>query len=214
MASNTVVDRPLVAALSGFTLPTRGKRSEVLTLEVVEDWQPPSLPRTSHAVGPCTASPEDTDSTPVQELVDEQDSSLEADLQLELELAEGLADLNTPAPGPSRQPRSCTPDVANMVANASPSRPPAHNTFEAAEQSPPARASAKGEEEIVGCKPTEQPHKTGKRVNPPQVSPATEDLPARKPVVSFKKKAAELARSTGRLLVSSESRPPDRKSVV
>ena len=198
------MDRPLIAAPSGFTLPTRGKRSEVLTLEVVEDWQPSSLPSSSHTGDPRKALPGDVDNYSIQGSADEQDDSLEADLQLELELAEGLADLDTPVPGPSRRVRSNTPDVVGEVANASPpSQHPTHPTFKVAEQPPLAHASVKGKEGVVDC----EPHKTGKQASPPQVSPTTGDLPARKPVVSFKKKATELARATGKLLAPSKPLP-------
>ena len=161
-ANDTPVDRPLIAAPSGFTLPTYGKRSEFLTLEVVEDWQA------------------------VQEL--------EADLQLEAELAEGLADLNPPALGPS-----CAPGTENSSMNTSPSpRPSAHLKLEVVEQ-----PSAE-----VGCKPVEPPHKSGKHATPPQV-PST-----CKPTVSFKEKVAELARSTGRLPPPSKPSPSHNPSAI
>jgi hypothetical protein len=120
-----------IAAPSGFTPPTRVKRSESLTLEVVEDWQPSSVTSTSRTDGPHTALLESKGRRPRQEVTGEQDDSLEADLQLEAELAKGLADLDTPVPGPSRQPRSRAPDVANSPTNALPvSRPPARLELE------------------------------------------------------------------------------------
>lgn len=206
--NNTAVDKPLIAIPSEFTLPVRGKRSEFLTLEVVEDWQPLPLPSASHTDGPQTAPPEDVDRPFTQELTSAEDDPLEADLQLERELAQGLADLKTPAPGPPRQLRSPTPDVANSAANASPSpRPPVHLKLEVVERPSPARTSVKGKGRMVDPQPVERLHKTGKRADPPRVSLAIEDPPTRKPTVSFKAKASELARSAGRLLTASKPHP-------
>ena len=178
--SITAVDQPLIAAPSGFTLPARGKRSEFLTLEVIEDWQP------------------------TQEPTSAQDDFLEADLQLERELAQGLADLNTPAPSPPRQLRSHTPDVANVAPSP---QPPVHPKLEVIGQRSSARMSAKGKGKMVDTQPAERLHKTGKRADPPRVSLAIEDPPTRKPTVSFKAKASELARSAGRLLTASKPLP-------
>jgi len=102
-----------------------------------------------------------------------------ADLRPETELAKGLTDVNTPIPGPSRQPRSRAPDVANPLPSTQPSV-----------------------------------HKIWKRANPPRVSPAAEDPPTHKPTVSFKEKATELARSTGRLLAPSKPLPPRNLPVL
>lgn len=186
-AGNTVVDRPLIAAPSGFTLPTRGKRSEFLTLEVVEDWQPPSHQPTS------------------------QDDSLEADLQLEAELAEALADLTTPVPGPPQPPRSRTPNTVGSTGteNVSPStQPPAHLKLEVVERPPAAHTSTKGKGKMADRKLAEGPHRIGKRAVPLQVSSAINDQPTRKPRVSFKEKATEVARSTRRLLAPSKPLAP------
>jgi len=202
--NNAVVDRPLIATPSGFTLPSCGKRSEFLTLEVVEDWQPSSLPAASHTNDPQTALPGDVDRRFTQGSTSAQHDSIEADLQLERELAQGLADLNTPAPGPPQQLRSRTPDVAH----ASPSpRVPIHLESEAVEQPSPARTSVKGKGKMVDHQPAEQLHKTGKRADPPRVSLAIEDPLIHKPKVSFKAKASELMRSAGRLLAASKPLP-------
>jgi len=207
-AKNTTPDRPLIAATSGFTLPTRGKRSEFLTLEVIEDWQPSSLPSASHIDDRQTALPEDTDRRLTQGPAEEEDDS-DADLQLEVELAEGLADLNSPVPGPSQQPRSCTPDAADRVTNVSPStRPPVNLKLEVIEYPSPVRTSVKGKGKVVDHKPAERPHKLVKRVDPPQVSSVIKEPPTRKPKVSFQEKAVELARSKGRLLAPSKSLAP------
>ncbi|KAF9652315.1 hypothetical protein BDM02DRAFT_3183707 [Thelephora ganbajun] len=207
---DTAVDRPLIASVSGFTLPTRGELSEFLTLEVVEDWQPPSLPSTSHPNGAHAALPENIDSRFDQELSGERDDSFEAELQLEIELAEGLADLNTPAPGPSRHPQPRTPNATNT---SPPARSPVHLEFEVVEQPSLARTFVNGNAKMVDRDPTERPHKIRKRADPPRVSLIIEDSPTRKPTVSFKEKAIELARSTGRLLPSSKPLPPRNPTV-
>jgi len=207
-AKNTTLDRPLIAATSGFTLPTRGKRSEFLTLEVIEDWQPSSLPSASHIDDRQTALPEDTDCRLTQGQAEEEDDS-DADLQLEVELAEGLADLNSPAPGPSQQPRSCTPDAADRVTNVSPSiRPPVNLKLEVIEYPSPVRTSVKGKGKVVDHKPAERPHKLVKHADPPQVSSVIKEPPTRKPKVSFQEKAVELARSKGRFLAPPKSLAP------
>ena len=205
-AKNTTLDRPLTAATSGFTLPTRGKRSEFLTLEVIEDWQPSSLPSASHIGDRQTALLEGTDCRLAQGPADEEDDSFDADLQLEAELAEGLADLNTPVPGPSQQPRSCTPNVADRVTNLSPStRPPLNLKLEVIEYPSPVRTSVEGKEKVVNQKPVERPHKLVKHADTPRASSVIKEPPTRKPKVSFQEKAVELARSKGRLLVPSKS---------
>ena len=208
-AKNTTLDRPLTAATSGFTLPTRGKRSEFLTLEVIEDWQPSSLPSTSQIGDRQTALPEGIDCRLAQGPFDEEDDSFDADLQLEAELAEGLADLNTPVPGPSQQPRSRTPNVADRVTNVSPStRPPVSLKLEVIEYPSPVRTSVEGKGKAVDQKPVERPHELVKHADPPQVSSVIKEPPTRKPKVSFQAKAVELARSKGRLLAPSKSLAP------
>ena len=172
-----MVDQPLVAGPSTITLPSRGKRSESLALEVVEDWRPSSPQSTSYA----------SDRHVCQGLVDERDRDLEADLQLEVELTQGLGDLKSPVPGPSR--------------------------LEVVEQPSPARTSAKGKGKMVERGTVERPRKTGKRAVPSQVS-AVEDPQTRKPTVSFKAKATELARSTGRLLAPSKPLPPRNPTAI
>ena len=210
--TSIAVDRPLIAAQSGFTLPIRGKRSKFLTLEVVEDWQPSTPPSASHAGDPHTVLHEDLEHRLVQELVGEQDDSLEADLQLEVELAEGLANLDTLVPGPSRQPRSRISNRKNCVADASSrTRLPAHLKLEVVEQPSPARTSMKGRGKMTDREPSEWPRKIGEHANPPR---AFNDQPTRKPTVSFKKKATELARSTGRLLAPSKPLPPRKAAVT
>jgi len=207
------VDRPLIAASSGFTLPTRGKRSDFLTLEVVEDWEPSSLPATPLAVR--TAPHEDLDHFLVQEPASEQDDSHEADLQLAAELAEGLASLNTPAPGPSRRQRSWIPNGGNSGANSSPPiRPPAHPKLGVVEQPSPARTPVKGKGMVTDREPAERPRKVRKYVDPPRAPSPIDDQPTRKPTVSFKKKATELARLTGRLLPPSKPLPPHNTTTI
>jgi len=198
-------DRPLIAASSGFTLPTRGKRSELLTLEIVEDWRPLSLPPATRA------------NDALHEGLDHrlQDSSLEADLQLEAELAKGLANLVPLVPGPSRRPRSRIQNGTKNTADAAPStRPSVHPKLEVAERPSPMRTSAKGKGRVVDREAVEQSHKIGKRANPPRVSPAIDGQPTRKPTVSFKKKATELARSTGKPLAPSKPLPPRNPTAI
>ena len=184
--TTTVADRPLVAAPSGFTLPTLGKRSEFLTLEVVEDWQPTSLPPTSHTNDPHAPLSEDTGGNPTRDLVGEQEESLDADLQLELELARGLADINTPIPDPSRQPTH-KPDAVGNAAKAPPPTQLPVRLEDAVEQPLPTRASVGGQGDVVD----------------PSVS-------THKPKVSFKEKAAELTR---RSLAPSKLLPPRNSSI-
>ena len=90
----------------------------------------------------------DLPETPDLRLASEEDDSFEADLQLEAELEEALAESNTPLPSPSRQ----------------------------------------------------QGSPTSKHADPLPVSLVTEDPRTRKPKVSFREKAAELARSKGGLI--------------
>ena len=203
-ASNTTADLPLIAAPFGFTLPTRRKRFEFLTLEVIEDRQPSPLPYAS-CNDPRTTIPEDADPRLSRELAVKQDDSFEADLQLEAELAEGLANLDTPVPGPSRQQQSPTPDVADSATSVFMSaRPPVHLEFEVVKGPSPTRTSVKGKGKIVGKKPEEMPHNPIKRANLPRVSSTIEGPPTRKSTISFKEKAAELARTTGRLFTPSK----------
>ena len=123
--------------------------------------------------------------------------------------------MNTPIPGPSQKPRSRTFEVANTAADTpSSSQPPVHLRLEVAEHPSSKGASVKGKGRIVYREPTEQPHKVGKQTNPPRVSPITEDPPTRKPIVSFKEKATELARSTGRLLAPSKLLPPCNPTAI
>ena len=203
--NNTVVDRPLIAAPSGFILPTCGKRSEVLTLEIIEDWQPSSLPSASHADDPQPALSEDTDSRLVQEPASEEDDTFEAGLRLEAELAKGMAELTAPVPGPSQKPGSRTPNAVNS----SPfTRPPVHLNLEVIGQPSPAQTSVEGKEKAVDRKPVERPRKTVKRPDPPRVSLVTEGPPTHKPKVSFREKVIELARSKGKHCVSSKPLAP------
>jgi hypothetical protein len=122
-----------------------------------------------------------------QELVDERDRYLETDFQLEVELTQGLGDPKSPVPGPSR--------------------------LEVVEQPSPARTSAKGKGKMVERGTAERPLKIGKRAVPSQVS-AVKDPQTRKPTVSFKAKATELARSTGRLLAPSKPLPPRHPTAI
>jgi hypothetical protein len=66
---------------------------------------------------------------------------------------------------------------------------------------------------MVGRGTVERPRKTWKRAVPSQVS-AVEDPQTRKPTVSFRAKATELARSTGRLLAPSKPLPPRNTTTV
>ena len=189
-ANGTVADQPLVTAPSRFTLPSDEKRSELLTLEVIEDWQPSSLPSASHTDDPRAGLREATDLRLAQEPAGEEDDSFEADLKLEAELEEALAELNTP-PSPPRQQGSPNPNATTKAANA-PS--PTRLKLEAIEERQHAHASTKGNGKSAVRRSTEHSYDTVKRVDPRPVSSVTEDPRTREPKGLSQGKSAEPAR--------------------
>ena len=128
----------------------------------------------------------------------------EADLQLELELTQGLAELDTPALGP---PRAHTPDIASGIVNSSPSpRRQTHPKLEVVEWRSTIPTKVKGETAI--CDVAEPSRKTENRVKLPPPSLATKDPPTHKPTISFKEKVTALVRSRGAPAIRPRLLPP------